>query len=678
MSKADNRKKEKSISNEILISIGRVVLVIFLIVAVMAILMVRSVIMSSKREQLTLEAEGASYQLADFFNQYIRVTEQQAVNPLIREIMEETGAGQELSDAGSYALVLENMINVVGIDPENMMAVWIADTDANELNQSDGFISGDDFDITKREWYAAANTGKPMLTKPYVDVSTGQQILSAAAPVYDENGALLGVSGLDLSLSHVTELMGSYRIGEQGYVMLVSSDGTVIYHPHEELIQTSLYDSDISQNVLDALSARSPVFLEYEADGEVKYGYLSEVGDTGYIVISSIPSSEYYSLLIKMLAALSVVFILAIILIIFSIRRAAGKISKPIRELNETARRLADGDLDVALSVTAKNEIGTLGRSIARTVDRLKLYIVYIDEISDMLSRIADGNLKIELKHDYVGEFQKIKKAMLNISSAMNEIMRGITESAYQVSVGAGELAHASQSLAEGAQTQSAAAEELVATTTAVAEQVEENKKSAALSTLETNKMMGMIQAIQQQMDEMMLAMDKMNETSRQVVGIISTIEDIASQTNLLALNAAIEAARVGEAGRGFAVVASEIGQLADQSSKAANTTRDLIGVSIDEIKKGNGYAADVMTSLKDIVEAAATVNEMITATARQSEAQAQGVAQIRIGVEEISHGIQDNSAMAQESSATSEELSAQAATLNEMVQRFEIDTDEI
>lgn len=141
----------------------------------------------------------------------------------------------------------------------------------------------------------------------------------------------------------------------------------------------------------------------------------------------------------------------------------------------------------------------------------------------------------------------------------------------------------------------------------------------------------------------------------------------------MLSLNASIEAARAGEAGRGFAVVADEIGKLALESSKAANMTRDLISVSMEEINKGSTIATDVMNSLEESVHAVDHVNEMIRKTAENAAMQADNMEHIRVGIEEIAQAVQDNSATAEETSATSEELAAQAAALNEMVQKFEL-----
>ena len=215
--------------------------------------------------------------------------------------------------------------------------------------------------------------------------------------------------------------------------------------------------------------------------------------------------------------------------------------------------------------------------------------------------------------------------------------------------------------------------EELLATATTVADQVEENRNDSEKSAHHTQEVTAMMEESQQQMDMMRVAMDKIYESSQKVVGIIKTIEDIAEQTNLLSLNASIEAARAGEAGRGFAVVAGEIGNLANESARAVNTTRELIGVSLSEIEKGNALAKEVVESLSQAVGKVEEVNEMIQKSAESAEIQMRSVAQIRDGVEEMSQSVQDNSAMAEETSATSEELAAQAVTLNELVQMFEL-----
>ena len=291
-----------------------------------------------------------------------------------------------------------------------------------------------------------------------------------------------------------------------------------------------------------------------------------------------------------------------------------------------------------------------------------------------MLSRIADGKLNIELTHDYVGEFQKVKQALMNISASLKDVMQGMNQSANEVSSGADDLARAAQGLAEIATTQAAAVEELLATTTVV-EQVEEGRRESEISAEEIRQVVMMIENSQKQMAEMMDAMQKIHETSQKVVGITQTIEEIADQTNLLALNASIEAARAGEAGKGFAVVANEISSLADASGRAVNTTRDMIQLSMEEIEKGTGLANAVLDSLQESVAAVERANALIQQTAEKAISQVQSMEQIRYGIEEIAQGTQDNSAMSQESAATADQLAQQAELLNQMVNRFEVNS---
>lgn len=667
-----NRKKGK-IAEEIRKRIGRSVLIAYIVVEVIIVIIMGQTVYYNKQAQLTLESESASNSLAGFFEKYERVTQTLALNPQIQSVLSETKAGDNILSAKAMGDVEKYLVDAAGADSENVMAVWIADLDASVITQSDGYTSPDGWDITGRAWYSCIETGKTVLTEPYIDSSTGEIILSAATPVYDEGGNVLGAAGMDISLDHVTEVLSGYTIGSNGYVWLVSSDGMLIYHPNAELVQQNIADVNVSANVVNAIMNQTTEFLKYKADGTTKYGSVQLVGETGYLVVSNMPFLEYYQMLFATIGVLLVIFALGIILVMRSIDKSAYALSKPIAELNETASRLAEGDLDVELNVTAENEIGELAESIGATVARLKEYIAYLKEASGALDQIADGKLEIHLEQEYVGEFRQLKDALLHISSSMNDVMKNISASSQTVTSSAGDLANAAQQLAEGSGTQAAAVEELVATATSVVEQVEESKKDALHSAEETEKVTAMMEQSQDKMQEMMEAVQKIHETSEQVVGIIATIEQIADQTNLLSLNASIEAARAGEAGKGFAVVADEIGKLAQESSKAANMTRNLISVSMEEIDKGNQIADHVMDSLKTAVEAVDKVNTMIQKTAENAADQAQSMEQIRVGIEEISQGVQDNSAIAEESSATSEELASQATLLNELVQHFEL-----
>ncbi|MCI8681388.1 MAG: HAMP domain-containing protein [Lachnospiraceae bacterium] len=665
---------KKRIADEILRQIGGSVILVFLLIAAVAICMVAWLSISARKTELIQESRATANQLTGFLEQYTKSVEQLAANPEIKQVMRETKAGGNISQAAQKEAVLNNLANIAASDSDNVMAVWISDLDASSFLQSDGLTNEEDWDITGRSWYSCIETKQTILTEPYVDSTNGKMVLSAAAPVYDDvTGDILGAVGMDITLDQMTKLMSEYKIGRKGYILLLSGDGMIVYHPQNDMIQQNIKDINISENAVKAAASSKNVFLRFKTDGTPKYGFLQHAGDTGYIVLSSLPSSEYYATLFAMVLALILIFAGGIALIAFSIRKSSASLTRPIMDLNHTAQQLAAGDLDVTLHITSQDEIGELGQSIQKTVSRLKEYIVYIDETAEVLSQVADGNLNISLKNDYAGEFQKIKTALLNISDSMNQVMVGINESSQHVSVGASELASASQILAEGAEQQAASIEQLTATTATVAEQVDNSRREAEASAKATEQAAAVIEENQEKMKQMMNAMDKIHETSQQVVGIIQTIEDIASQTNLLSLNASIEAARAGEAGKGFAVVADEIGKLALESSEAANTTKELIGISMEEIRKGNAIADSAMESLKESVSAIGNVNKMIKETADSAVAQAENMNQLRMGIEEIAHGIQDNSAASQETSATSQELASQAEMLHQMVQKFEL-----
>lgn len=671
------KTKNKKIAQEIQSRILTIVIAIFMIVSIVVAIMVGNISLSAQKNDLQMQSKAASYQLEIFFQEYMTIVEQMALDRDVRTLLTETKAGDSITESADYQAVFHEMQKIAAADSDNIQAVWLGDIDANVVTQSDGFTSDKSFEITERTWYRAVETNSTILTSAYVDASTGNLILSAATPVYDESGKnIIGVAGVDIALEHIDELLPAYKIGNQGFVILVTSDGTIIYHPNSDNQLKNLSELNVSDSVMQAIQSQNATSVKYKVDGSTKYGYVGRIGTIDYYTLSCMPSSEYFASLIQCVVIVVLLVLVGIVIIILSIRRLSASITKPIVALNEVARELADGNLDVSLDVSSENEIGELADSIQKTVDRLKEYINYIDEIAYVLNRLSDGKLKFTLKYDYAGEFAKVKDGMIHISESLQGMIENIINSSAQVSAGADDLSRAAQNIAEGASTQAASVEELVATSVSVSEQVKENTEDALKSADETARVTKMMQDSRMQMDQMTEAMNKITETSNEVVSIIKTIEDIADQTNLLALNASIEAARAGEAGKGFAVVASEIGSLAEGSSKAANNTKDLIGVSIQEIERGTELAASVVSSMQEVLDAIENVNGMIGKSAENNQTQNQSIEQIKLGIEEISKAVEDNSASAEETSATSEELAAQAATLESLVKHFDLEDD--
>lgn len=668
-----NKRNKKGIVYQIQSKIGSSVAAVMALVTIVVVVVVYSMLASANATELQQDSEAAALEVEKYFAPFERMVEQQAVHKDIIEILDTTPKGDKMDTNKLYTTVLEELVQTQQLDNANILATWIADIDSSTLVMSDGYVSGSDFDITTREYYVCTKTESTVLTEPYEDINTGETVLSVATPVYGDKGNVIGISGMDIAIDEIMSVMQNYTIGEEGYTMLLTQAGTYVYHPDEALIDTLIQDMDITSNVITAIQNQNEELLKYTANKEVKYGYVVSAGETGFIALSCIPSGQYYSSLVTAIALLALVFIGGFVFIIVTMRKAAHKIVKPLTELNETAMQLAEGNLDVTIDIQSDDEVGDLGRSINKTVTRLKEYIDYIDEISEVLANMAEGRLAIHLKYAYVGEFQKVKEALIHISDSMNDVMTNIVQSSNQVSTGSDDLARAAQGMAEGSEAQAAAIEELLATTTTVAEQVKENKDDSDKSAAYTKEVADMMEASRHQMDVMREAMNKIQESSNKVVGVIKTIEDIAEQTNLLSLNASIEAARAGEAGKGFAVVAGEIGSLANESANAVNTTRDLIGVSLSEVEKGNIIVNEVVEALANATERAGIANGMIQKSAETAEVQMQSINQIREGVEDMSNSIQDNSAMAEETSATSQELAAQAVVLNELVQKFEL-----
>lgn len=296
-----------------------------------------------------------------------------------------------------------------------------------------------------------------------------------------------------------------------------------------------------------------------------------------------------------------------------------------------------------------------------------------INKMVEVSKRIADGDLDVQISIDSNDEIGILATAFSQMAANMNEVMSNINAASEQVASGARQVSDSSMALSQGATEQASSIEELTASVEEISSQTRINAQNAT----EANKLAenAKINAVtgNDQMKLMLKSMDEINESSNNISKIIKVIDEIAFQTNILALNAAVEAARAGQHGKGFAVVAEEVRNLAARSANAAKETTDLIEGSIKKVEGGTKIANETAVALVQIVQGIEKVSNLVGDIAVASNEQAQGVDQINQGIGQIADVVQTTSATSEETAAASEELSSQAEMLKNQVARFKL-----
>jgi methyl-accepting chemotaxis protein len=341
------------------------------------------------------------------------------------------------------------------------------------------------------------------------------------------------------------------------------------------------------------------------------------------------------------------------------------------REVSEIVANASRGNLEGRISLEGKT--GFFAVLSERINGLLATTHEALQGTSDVLGRVARGDLTQQIDKDYAGIFGQLKDDTNTTVERLREVVGRIKEATEAINVAAKEIAAGNQDLSSRTEEQASSLEE----TASSMEQLNATVKQNAESARQANELAGTSNEIAtrggQMVKQVVGTMSGIQASSKKIADIVGVIDSIAFQTNILALNAAVEAARAGEQGRGFAVVASEVRNLAQRSATAAKEIKVLIAESVDKVESGAQLVNEAGSTMDEVVTSFQQVARLVMDITNASREQSSGIEQVTQAVSQMDEVTQQNAALVEEAAAAAESLEEQAQGLVQAVGMFKL-----
>lgn len=573
------------------------------------------------------KSQLVSGEIATFLDGAYGVTEELSVNPCILTMQTEV-----------QTPILEDCVR----RNPYLELLYIQGKDGMQTGRSSGELA----DRSTRWWFVQTmEEQKSFVSKSYYSVNTGMPCASIFFPMY-QGDAIVGIFAVDLKLDYLQSLIEEFSDLENGeYSFVIDGEGVVVAHPDstqiEELYNYKLLTKTVSskdktgQPLVDADGNIVTEEQEITVSGDYQK-IISDVmaGNTGsskikndgefyFASYASIPlkgESDSWSVItlhredaamapvyrIIAVAAAVALFIIAIAVLVIAL--LARKLTRPIAAITELIGNASDGDFSIQADESSRNELGSLSRSFNKMTGKISAIFTKIASITGEVVQSSDNLKKIE---EDVDATSRAVREISNGTESQNEDVNQVVMQEEDLEEKFGQLQEKNQLLLADAQNTIASGENGMQS---VAELKRQNEVASK----------GMSEAFTKIMT--------LEEHSKKISGILSTINEISSQTSLLALNASIEAARAGEHGRGFAVVAQSIGNLA-ADSKAATADIETI---IDELCKDISDTVENIESIRTGVDGQAQAVDKVQKTFADFRTLAEKTRESVRGMEEL------------------------------------------
>jgi methyl-accepting chemotaxis protein len=326
---------------------------------------------------------------------------------------------------------------------------------------------------------------------------------------------------------------------------------------------------------------------------------------------------------------------------------------QPLLLIRSHLSELSSGEFKNRLQVNSSDELGQVNTSINQLQDSIISLLTTLKTSSKLLNDSA--------------------YSLTDITKGVEVTTRETNLSTDQIAAAINEMSMTVQDVASNASGAARSA------TTAD----EDAKKSLSVM----NNALHSIKVLSDDIDQVSVAMNKLEEDTGRIGGVLDVIKNVAEQTNLLALNAAIEAARAGEQGRGFAVVADEVRSLAKRTQESTAEIQQIIEAvqtgavvatqamrnSQGKTKQTTDLAGQAGEGIKSISEQITKIQEMNTQIATAAEEQSYASEEINRNVVRVVELVGSSSASIAKSSEISVLLKHTSDEIDSHLNRYKV-----
>jgi methyl-accepting chemotaxis protein len=351
--------------------------------------------------------------------------------------------------------------------------------------------------------------------------------------------------------------------------------------------------------------------------------------------------------------------------------------------LKDRAAEVLTAELSARREASRQIELAMLGASALAVALAAWLSLVIARSITgpaaaarDAARRIAQGDLATAVPAGSRDEMGQLLGAMRDMQASLVKVVGDVRSNAESVATSSTQIAHGNADLSQRTEEQASALQQTAATMEQLGTTVKQNADNAQ----QANQLAQGASSVAIQggavVDQVVVTMKGISDSSRKIADIIGVIDGIAFQTNILALNAAVEAARAGEQGRGFAVVAGEVRTLAQRSAEAAKEIKRLITASVERVDEGTALVDQAGRTMAEVVAGIRRVTDIMGEISAASVEQNTGVQQVGQAIGQMDQVTQQNAALVEQSAAAAESLKGQARALVQTVGVFTLAQD--